>query len=85
VAEETETNAVELATELTIAWSSNQNNRISADEVPAFLRTMHQTVTELGSGTRDNEQQEEEAPREESYTPAVSFGSRSGHPITSSR
>jgi predicted transcriptional regulator len=80
VAEETETNAVELATELTIAWLSNQNNRISADEVPAFLRTMHQTVTELASGTGEEEQREEEAPREESYTPAVSVRKSLGSP-----
>jgi predicted transcriptional regulator len=80
VTEETETNAVELATELTIAWLSNQNNRISADEVPAFLRTMHQTVTELASGTGEKEQQEEEAPQEESYTPAVSVRKSLGSP-----
>ena len=29
-------NAVELATELTIAWLSNPNTRASAEEVPAF-------------------------------------------------
>ena len=45
-------NTVELATELTIAWLGNQNNRINADEVPAFLKTMHETLNQLnGSGS----------------------------------
>ena len=43
-------NTVELATELTIAWLGNQNNRINADEVPAFLRTMHETLHQLNGG-----------------------------------
>jgi predicted transcriptional regulator len=72
VSDASETNAVELATELTIAWLSNQNNRILADEVPAFLRTMHQTVTELASGTGEREQPDKEVMQEESFTPAVS-------------
>lgn len=47
----TDTNAVELATELTIAWLGNPNTRISAEEVPAFLGKMHETVSALlGSG-----------------------------------
>ena len=45
--EETNTDLVELATELTIAWLGNPNNRVSADEVPSFLRTMHAAVSEL--------------------------------------
>jgi predicted transcriptional regulator len=62
---------VELATELTIAWLSNQNNRISADEVPQFLRTMHQTVTELASGASAGGESEQDNSQEESFTPAV--------------
>lgn len=50
MSEETSLNAVELATELTIAWLGNQNNRVAAEDVPAFLRTMHATVTELATG-----------------------------------
>ena len=61
MAEDVNTDLVELATELTIAWLGNPNNRASADEVPAFLRTMHAAVTELAgqvmganaSGTSD--------------------------------
>lgn len=51
MADETQLDAVEYATELTIAWLSNQNNRVSAEDVPAFLQTMHATVTALASGT----------------------------------
>jgi len=43
--------AVELATDLTIAWLGNPNTRISADDVPAFLQAMHATVTALGNDT----------------------------------
>ena len=39
--------AIELATELTIAWLSNPNTRASADEVPAFLGKMHEAVAAL--------------------------------------
>jgi predicted transcriptional regulator len=69
--EEAGNGAVELATELTIAWLSNQNNRVSAEEVPAFLRTMHQTVTELASGANGGGGSDEDKPGEESFTPAV--------------
>jgi len=40
-------NAVELATELTIAWLGNPNTRASSDEVPAFLNRMHEAVRSL--------------------------------------
>ena len=50
MSEDTSLNAVELATELTIAWLGNQNNRVQADDVPAFLRTMHATLAELSGG-----------------------------------
>ncbi|AJP70577.1 MucR family transcriptional regulator [Sphingomonas hengshuiensis] len=71
MSDENSLNAVELATELTIAWLGNQNNRVSAEDVPAFLRTMHATVTELASGpvTSDGDAQDL-APQQE-FTPAV--------------
>ena len=58
---------VELATDLTIAWLGNHNNQVAADEVPAFLRAVHGTLTELAStsGAAAAEPAEE-------YTPAVS-------------
>jgi len=64
----TKTNSLELATELTIAWLSNPNTRTSADDVPAFLRSVHNTVTQLDEPTS---QDEEEQPAQD-YTPAVS-------------
>ena len=63
----TETNTIELATELTIAWLSNPNTRTSADDVPAFLQSMHNAVTALGSNV-------DVAPADAAspdYTPAV--------------
>ncbi|HVK82049.1 MAG TPA: MucR family transcriptional regulator [Verrucomicrobiae bacterium] len=65
-------NAVELATELTIAWLGNQNNRVNAEEVPAFLRTMHSTITELAGSTAPTTAPAEEAALEPEFTPAVS-------------
>ena len=51
VDETTDNNAVELATELTIAWLGNPNTRTSAEDVPAFLGKMHETVSALlGTG-----------------------------------
>ena len=44
-----ETNSVELATELTIAWLGNPNTRTSADDVPGFLKSMHDAVSRLAS------------------------------------
>ena len=63
----TDLNAVELATELTIAWLGNPNTRSSAEDVPAFLGKMHETVSTLLGGTT------EAAPAEVAteYTPAV--------------
>jgi predicted transcriptional regulator len=66
--EATDLNAVELATELTIAWLGNPNTRTSAEEVPAFLGKMHDTVSALlGSSSAQPEPQ-----AEAEHTPAVS-------------
>jgi len=61
-------NAVELATELTIAWLSNPNTRTSADDVPAFLLQMHASVQSLFGGSQPAETSAE-APKE--YVGAV--------------
>ena len=50
-----DTNTVELATELTIAWLSNPNNRAAAEDVPAFLQKMHGTLNGLASGAEVSE------------------------------
>jgi predicted transcriptional regulator len=69
MSDEKDFNAVELATDLTIAWLGNQNNRAAAEDVPAFLRTMHEVVTELaGKPSAEND----DARAEEEFTPAVS-------------
>jgi predicted transcriptional regulator len=60
--------AVDLATELTIAWLSNPNTRATADEVPAFLQKMHQAVSGLAGETITEEQGEQSA----EFAPAVS-------------
>jgi predicted transcriptional regulator len=62
-----EISAVELAAELTAAWLANPNTRINADDVPAFLISMHAAVAQL-SGTTAPSEAEEPAP---TYEPAV--------------
>lgn len=64
---EIDTNAVELATELTIAWLGNAHNRVDANEVPAFLNKMHETILSLSGGGAAATSEE---PAVE-YTPAV--------------
>ena len=60
---------VELATELTVAWLSNANTRVAADDIPAFLRSMFETVNNLGAEPATPATASAE-PAE--YTPAVS-------------
>ena len=60
-------NAVELAAELTAAWLANSNTRTNAEDVPAFLRSMHAAVDQL-SGTATSAAPEEAA---QAYEPAV--------------
>ena len=43
------TNTVELAAELTAAWLGNTNTRVSANDVPAFLKSMHDTLAGLSA------------------------------------
>lgn len=64
----TETNTVELATELTIAWLSNPNTRTTADDVPSFLQSMHSAVAALGAAAVETPV----ALDATEYTPAVS-------------
>jgi predicted transcriptional regulator len=68
VAEENhQSNTLELATDLAIAWLSNPNTNASADEVPAFLQKVYGALNSLGSGTGADEVSDEPE-----YTPAVS-------------
>jgi predicted transcriptional regulator len=54
---------IALAADLTAAWIANPNSKASAEDVPVFLQTMHDTITALSGPV-------ESAARE--YTPAVS-------------
>jgi len=62
-----DTNAVELAAELTAAWLANPNTRTNADDVPAFLISMHAAVSQL-SGASAPVTPDEPA---QTYEPAV--------------
>ena len=64
-----ELNTIELATELTIAWLSNPNTRISADEVPAFLNKMYESIASLAANSGAANTPVEELAE---YVPAVS-------------
>ena len=44
-----DTKLLELATEVTIAWLANPNTRVSADDVPGFLQTVHSAVAVLSA------------------------------------
>lgn len=72
MADDTALNSVELAAELTIAWLRNQHNRVSADDVPAFLKTMHEAVERLASNTNSETGANAAISQEAAYTPAVS-------------
>jgi predicted transcriptional regulator len=62
------TNLLELATELTIAWLANPNTRVPAEEVPVFLQSVHTAVTVLSSPDVPTAEQ----PSATDYIPAVS-------------
>lgn len=63
-----DTDTINLATELTVAWLGNPNTRVSSDEVPAFLASVHQALGKLSDpGALSTTEQ---APEE--YAPAVS-------------
>ncbi|RSU50900.1 MucR family transcriptional regulator [Sphingomonas sp. S-NIH.Pt15_0812] len=62
-----QTNIVELATELTIAWLSNPSTRTSSEDVPAFLRSMHNALANLSSPEANTPE-----PSNEDVIPAVS-------------
>lgn len=70
MSEQSNTDPVELASDLTIAWLSNPNNRATMDDVSMFLRKMHADVIELSAGVASAEVASEE-PASEEFTPAV--------------
>jgi predicted transcriptional regulator len=42
-------NSLDIAREITVAWLSNPNVNASASDVPAFLKAMHATISELSN------------------------------------
>ena len=66
---------VELAAELTAAWLSNPNTRTSADDVPAFLLSMHAAVTKLSEGGTPVEEQPAATTHEPATTSRKSLSS----------
>lgn len=63
-------NVIELATELTIAWLANPNTRASKEEVPDFLKSMHDAVTKL-AGTATGSDAGGDDAATPAYEPAV--------------
>jgi predicted transcriptional regulator len=61
-----ETNLLELATELTVAWLSNPNTNVPADELPAVLQKIHGALTSLSPAAA------EAAASQAEHAPAVS-------------
>ena len=66
---------VELATELTIAWLSNPNTRAQAEDIPAFLRSMHQAVTSLSEALAEQPEGETAPTHEPAVTVRKSLSS----------
>ena len=71
MSEEANYDNVELAAELTAAWLSNNNNRVDADQVPAFLRAMHATLSDLANSSGSTTGDATDSSSEE-HVPAVS-------------
>jgi predicted transcriptional regulator len=66
---------VELATELTIAWLSNPNTRAPAEDIPAFLRSMHEAVVSLSEAPVDQPEGEPTQTHEPAVTVRKSLSS----------
>jgi predicted transcriptional regulator len=61
--------AVELATELTIAWLSNPNTRAQSEEIPQFLKNMYDAVAQL---SKSADTASDTSPVDPEHKPAVS-------------
>ena len=72
MADENTPHLVELATDITIAWLGNANNRVAPDDVPAFLRSIHATVAELSGAAAPDAGAQEPTEAAPEYVPAVS-------------
>ncbi|MGH8081444.1 MAG: MucR family transcriptional regulator [Lysobacter sp.] len=65
-------NAVEIAAELAIAWLGNPNTRVTTDQVLAFLKSMHETVSGLADALPTAPETSSEIAPTEEFVPAVS-------------
>ena len=72
----TDLNAVELAVELTIAWLGNPNTRSNAEDVPAFMGKMHDTVQQLMGSTSTETAAEPEPQHQGKVTARKSLASK---------
>lgn len=72
MAEDTNSNTIELSVDLAVAWLGNPNNRTAADDVPAFLRMIHATLTELEGGTTEPQSGASDDKSDGQHEPAVS-------------
>jgi len=63
--------SIELTTELTIAWLGNPNVRVTAEEVPAFMRQIHATIDELSGVKSSATADTSAAATDQEFTPAV--------------
>ena len=71
MAETESVSTIELATEITIAWLGNPNSRPTAEDVPAFLRNIHSTVSELAGAPAGAADDVTDAPTQTEHVPAV--------------
>lgn len=71
MAKETTLSAIELSTELASAWLSNQNNRVAAEDVSAFLCAIHTTVTQMALVGSEAASSDEDATPARDFVPAV--------------
>lgn len=69
--DESNLKSVQLAAELTIAWLSNQNVRVAAEDVPAFLREMHVTIEGLSLQPASESADASETSHGKEFIPAV--------------
>ena len=72
----TDLNAVELAVELTIAWLGNPNTRSNAEDVPAFMGKMHDTVQQLMGSAQPEAAAEPEQQHQGKVTARKSLASK---------
>lgn len=72
MADEINSSTIELSVDLAVAWLGNPNNRTATDDVPTFLRMIHETLIELEGGTTAPQAGTTEGSNAGQHEPAVS-------------